>query len=343
MIDSLLDDLPHVGGQSNDDSVSGLFGDSKVSGAILDSGAGNSAGEALTGESASQPTSGGAYSFLYTREHRILVDGITRVRGELRSAELFCRGETISSEETNQVVESIATGEIPRRWILFTSPDVTLVSFFPMNLTSWIRKVKRTHEFQSLWAEAVMRQSNGTPPLMDLSCILNPRALLSAICLDGARLMGKSLDNITLAAKLTARQPQGVTRSPENGGLFLSGLKLEGALWDLSSNPPLLKPANSRQLASSLPVVHAYSKLLEEQKANKEREADETNKIEDESTNGSTDADVVSNTFICPVYANKQRGNSYLLDIPFPIQSIDHRLEKWTIQGIAIILENGEL
>jgi dynein heavy chain, axonemal len=343
MIDSLLDDLPHVGGQSNDDSVSGLFGDSKVSGAILDSGAGNSAGEALTGESASQPTSGGAYSFLYTREHRILVDGITRVRGELRSAELFCRGETISSEETNQVVESIATGEIPRRWILFTSPDVTLVSFFPMNLTSWIRKVKRTHEFQSLWAEAVMRQSNGTPPLMDLSCILNPRALLSAICLDGARLMGKSLDNITLAAKLTARQPQGVTRSPENGGLFLSGLKLEGALWDLSSNPPLLKPANSRQLASSLPVVHAYSKLLEEQKANKEREADETNKIEDEGTNGSTDADVVSNTFICPVYANKQRGNSYLLDIPFPIQSIDHRLEKWTIQGIAIILENGEL
>ena len=40
-----------------------------------------------------------------------------------------------------------------------------------------------------------MRQSNGTPPLMDLSCILNPRALLAAVILDGARLIGKSLDN----------------------------------------------------------------------------------------------------------------------------------------------------
>jgi hypothetical protein len=87
----------------------------------------------------------------------------------------------MATEETTLVVASMSVGKTPRRWVLWLSPDTTVVSYHPLSLAAWIAKVKRTHEFQALWGEATMRQSNGTPPLVDLSCVLNPRALLAAI------------------------------------------------------------------------------------------------------------------------------------------------------------------
>ena len=342
-IDSLLDDLPHVGSASNDDMTS--IGSSGGIGSGIGSDIGSGTSNAKETESNNtdrliMTPSSGAFSFLYTRERKTLVDSVTRVRDELRAAESYCRGETMVTELTTEVVESVAAGEAPRRWVLWMSPDVSVVSYHAMSLTSWISKVKRTYEFQALWGEAVMRQSNGTPPLINLSCILNPRALLAAVRLDGARLAGKSLDSVVLAAKVTTRQPQGVTRSPQSGGLFLSGLKLDGALWDSAANPPLLKSVVAGQVQSSLPVVHVYSMLLEEVKANAKAQATAISKRDDDlvDMDGTALNDDIQLLYECPVYANKFRGKSHLFNIPFPCHEDDHKLERWVIQGVAVVL-----
>ena len=244
----------------------------------------------------------------------------------------------MASPETLDVVESVAAGKTPRRWVSWTSPDSTVVG-----VTQWIAKVRRTHEFQALWGEAVMRQSNGTPPLMDLSCILNPRALLAAVILDGARLIGKSLDNVVLSATLTKRQAQGITRGPQGGGLFLSGLRLEGATWDSTGTPPMLRTANERQGASTLPVVHVFARSLEEIRLEeKEAKAAEASKREESGGGfgGGQDAGGSERRteYHCPVYANKCRGPSHLFDLPFPCDATDQRLERWTVEGVAVVL-----
>ena len=137
--------------------------------------------------------------------------------------------------------------------------------------------------------------------------------------------MGKSLDNVVLSVKLTSRQPQGITRSPQNGGLFVSGLKLEGALFD--STDFVLKTANTRQISSSLPVLHVCSMLVEEKAQKKKEQAEED------------DSD--TSLYNCPVYADRCRGKSHLFDVPFPCKRNDHVVEKWTVQGVAIVLQGN--
>ena len=345
VIDSLLDDLPHVGMQTNNDATSVIFRNGNGGGGGGGRGAGGAGGGASGSLDDDDDDSGGvlssssgSYTFLYSRERRTLVEGLTQARDELQLAESYCRGETMASPETLDVVESVAAGKTPRRWVSWTSPNLAMVG-----VTQWIAKVRRTHEFQALWGEAVMRQSNGTPPLMDLSCILNPRALLAAVILDGARLIGKSLDNVVLSATLTKRQAQGITRGPQGGGLFLSGLRLEGATWDSTGTPPMLRTANERQGASTLPVVHVFVRSLEEIRLEeKEAKAAEASKREESGGGfgGGQDAGGSERRteYHCPVYANKCRGASHLFDLPFPCDANDQRLERWTVEGVAVVL-----
>jgi hypothetical protein len=137
--------------------------------------------------------------------------------------------------------------------------------------------------------------------------------------------MGKSLDKVVLSVKLTSRQHQGITRSPQNGGLFISGLTLEGALFD--STDFILKSANTRQISSSLPVLHVYSMLVEEKSKTKKEQAEED------------DSDTATSLYDCPVYADRCRGKSHLFNVPFPCKRNDHVVEKWTVQGVAVVLQ----
>jgi hypothetical protein len=83
--------------------------------------------------------------------------------------------------------------------------------------------------------------------------------------------------------------------------------------------------------------------LLEEERANAKAQAAAANKRDDDV---SVDIDMGTNSnenipllYECPVYANKFRGKSHLFSIPFPCRTTDHKLERWTVQGIAVILE----
>jgi hypothetical protein len=294
---------------------------------------------------------------LYKRERKNLVEGVAFVREGLRRAESACQGKTLADADTNRIIMALAKGRAPRSWARAMSPDGTVVPAESQVLSTWVKRIRRVHEFQSEWAEAVIRKPSGIPPLVDLSCVLNPRALLAAICLIGARSSGKSLESITLGSEITNRQAKGITTSPQGGGLFMTGFQLESAVWNTAVQPPVLTKVTTRQLRSNLPVIRLFAEDIDvvkkreiKMKRRKQRRLDEASgesrqfeaeEDEEEEEDGKKlDLKAMRGEYLCPVYANSFRGRSHLFDLPMPVKSEDEDSEKWVLQGVAVVLES---
>ncbi len=482
MIDSLLDELPHVGRQhahshhSSAGAAGGIMsgsggggggggkggdGDARGRGG---GGGGGSGSDSETGTTEDRRrnnkrghhhvSSSGTYGFLFRRERATLVAAVSKVREELRLAEACCRGEIIGDRRTVEVCRGVYHGQCPRRWVMWTCPDSTTVPRVAARgddggrqpgctLARWLSRVKRAHEFQARWGEAVLRQATGAPPLVDLAAVLNPRALLAAVRLVGSQrsrgdgsgsgssrnggnkttMTGNaagangdgggggddsgigdgnssgagggndtgtsataggndggvaSLDLVALCAELTSRQPQGITTSPQGGGLYVTGLQLEGAVWGGadggvaaaggmgglvagSSSPrsggPVLRAVSTRQPRSALPVVHVYAEARSSAAAAagdghtgapaRRRwggDGDEEDGDDGDGGGGGGGAGKGRGgrqaTFYCPVYASRSRGESHLFDIPFAVRHQDYLSERWVVEGVAVVLDD---
>jgi dynein heavy chain len=352
-IEVVLDDLPHVGGGgSSSGTGDSMHGGGQTS---LEGRGMGSVGLGGKKDASGRRASPGTFGFLYKRERRNLVEGVAFVREDLRKAESACQGKTLADDGTNLIILTIAKGRAPRSWAQAMSPDGTVVPMESQMLTAWVKRICRVHEFQSEWAEAVIRKPSGIPPLVDLSCVLNPRALLAAICLIGARTSGKSLENITLGSEITNRRAKGITMSPQGGGLFVTGFQLESAVWNTTVQPPVLSQVTTRQPRSNLPVIHLFAEdtdLVKKREIMKKkrkqrrldkasgdgRQFEDEDKDEDEEISG---LEAARGEYVCPVYANSFRGRSHLFDLVMPVKTADEDSEKWVLEGVAVILESA--
>lgn len=110
-------------------------------------------------------------------------------------------------------------------------------------------------------------------------------------------------------AEVTGKQTQEVLSAPKGGGIYIGGLVLEGAEYDMQSECLVENRSRATQCAMPAILVNGFS-------------------------TGGVVRD--SRAFSCPVYQFPQRGAKYHI-LSVDLRSDDAVPDRWVLQGVAMI------
>ena len=91
-------------------------------------------------------------------------------------------------------------------------------------LAAWYADVLARHAQLVAWTSGELRP----PPSIWLPGLFNPKACLTAVMQQYARLHRLPLDVMRFTVEVTGRQAGGVTEPAPDGGMYIHGLTLEG-------------------------------------------------------------------------------------------------------------------
>ncbi|KAG2392322.1 hypothetical protein C9374_012574 [Naegleria lovaniensis] len=152
------------------------------------------------------------------------------------------KGSSIMDKELENTFSYIKKGKVPVEWL----------SVYPTTkpLSSWIHDLCKRVEFFSKWA-----LSNKEPHIFWLSAFTHPVGFLTAVKQIAARRFNdvdKSIDKLDFEYQFVSKDVHSIHESAKDG-VYVYGLWLEGAGWELSSNS--LVEQKPHQLRCELPVL----------------------------------------------------------------------------------------
>ncbi|XP_055687854.1 dynein beta chain, ciliary [Lutzomyia longipalpis] len=204
-------------------------------------------------------------------------------------------GELTMSNEMDEMVAFLFIDKIPTKWLKFSYPSLLGVQNWFGNLLSRVQQLE-------IWTS-----NFALPPVVWLGGLFNPQSLLTAVMQQTARRHGLALDRMALNCDVTDKSWSEIGTAP-NEGIYLRGLYLEGARWDVETGN--IAEATLMKLTSELPVVYLRAVVSERQ--------DKRGMYE------------------CPLYRNRSRGPTYVYK--FNIKSKENP-EKWVLGGVCLLLE----
>merc|ERR1711991_1114914 len=148
-------------------------------------------------------------------------------------------------------------------------------------------------------------------PTVPLNLFFSKRLLVSCFKLAKASRGNLNIHSLEIIAVCRGKGMLNNTSMGENGDIFLSGGRLEGASWNFQSNG--FKDIDSPNVQNDFPIIHLSSKILK----------------------GGRSADVQSGTeniFYCPAYAGRGR---YTMLFSINVQTI-RDYQYWVRKGVAI-------
>merc|ERR1712217_943723 len=123
------------------------------------------------------------------------------------------------------------------------------------------------------------------------------------------QMQGLELDKLQVFTEVTKKTPAAVDKASGDGA-FCTGMFLEGARWDMTSNS--LEDSKPKEMYVQMPIVNCRAGLMQDK--------------------------VDKNMYICPTYCVPTRRPYFV----FPAQ-LRTKAEpaKWTLAGVALILDTG--
>ncbi|GMH41196.1 hypothetical protein BSKO_09106 [Bryopsis sp. KO-2023] len=243
---------------------------------------------------------------------------INTIHEDLRDALLLLQGTGNLSNGLGEVLDSITSSQVPRRWCLFEGvlPEE--------NLSGWVGRQKTRLAFLRSWATV------GAPLVMPLGLLLRPEAYLHAVLqvhawetqtnaasLDfDCEVLNVSMENGSGANKETMN---GATElSPPEYGWYICGLAIQGAAWE--GKEGTLKDSDDSSVFSAMPVV--WLKPVEKN-SNLNKELDDR--------------------VVCPVYPSAslclERDAGYdgeaIFSLPLPCGQ--HSKAYWILRNVVLI------
>eukprot|EP00957_Ditylum_brightwellii_P064156 4867846-Ditylum_brightwellii.AAC.1 len=132
-----------------------------------------------------------------------------------------------------------------------------------------------------------------------------------------SRAKGVAIDTLNWEFHVVEKSGDEITEGPKDGGVFVSGLYLEGARWDFSENQ--LAESLPMELMSQMPILH-FKPVEGKKKINR-------------------------NMYECPLYmypvrtGTRERPSFVIsVDLKSGNQTDDH----WTKRGVALLLSSSE-
>jgi dynein heavy chain len=171
-------------------------------------------------------------------------------------------------------------------------------------LASWLLNLKdRCAQLDEWTADPIV-----IPKVVDIARLFNPQSYLTAIKQKSCQELMLELDKLQVFTEVTKREKAQI-ESASRDGAYVEGMYLEGCRWD--PNGSSLEESKPKEMFCRMPVVNCKA-------------------------GPATDNE--KGVYICPTYSTPQRRPFYV----FPAQlRTKHPAAKWTLAGVALILDIG--
>ncbi len=229
---------------------------------------------------------------------------LDNMRSSLQDVERTRKGERDTDAIVESTFQAICQGRVPDTWTALAYPS-------ERSLTSWFSNmIQRVESLHKIAANKLQ-----LPLCTWLPGLFNPKSFLYATKCAFVAKSGSTksidIDTVSIETSVLNMQFEDILK-PARKGVYVYGLSLEGARWDMVSNT--LEASRPKVMFSPMPVVNMKVTMARP----KEKYA----------------------MFRCPLYQTRGRGpETHLLDIDVRTKL---SRDKWILAGVALILDVGE-
>ena len=270
--------------------------------------------------------------FLFQEIYR-LQNVLVMVRETLRNLRLAIRGEVALTDALAGVSHDIFSAQVPQTWI-FTAGGEELSWVIPA-LGQWFASLSSRHAQYTAWLD------RGRPATFWLSGFFNPQGFLTAVKQEVTRLHRAdcwALDDVTYFTEVTRHMSADKVQQGPKEGVYLDGLSLEGARWDLQSHS--LAESLPKVLFDAVPIVFV-SAVESATKKHRTSSAGSavvagSMSISANGTGGGGAGLHESDVYECPCYKYRMRQDRFhVITIPLPCGG--RRAGHWILRGVALL------
>ena len=237
--------------------------------------------------------------------HQILLfnELLTVIKDSLAKLQLGLKGMIIIDETMEHFSRQLIANKVPDLWLGKSYPT-------KLTLHSYFEDLKMRISFIDNWIQ------NERPIIFKLNAFYHPEEFLTAILQMYARKHSISFDSLVWTTKPI--ESTDIKESPEDG-IYVEGLYLEGAKWDLTLNA--LTECGQKELISILPVMHLLP----------------TNSFKNDKKRNPN-----GNIYECPLYRTQNRGTgaldlpNYIMTLHLPSGSSDP--DHWIQRSVAAFI-----
>ena len=163
------------------------------------------------------------------------------IKSSLITLQKGLKGLIVIDEELELLSRRVLSNKVPEAWLNHSFPSI-------LTLRAYIDDLKYRVEFLDKWVRG------DRPVVFKLGAFYHPEEFLTAVLQVYARKHVVSFDSLSWATTvLPTTDPESFKEPPEEG-IYIEGLYLEGAKWDLGLGT--LVECEQKELISNLPVMH---------------------------------------------------------------------------------------
>ena len=224
---------------------------------------------------------------------------LTEIAVSLKELKMGLDGSLNMTENMEMLATSLKLDRVPTKWGSFYSSK--------RPLSSWFENLEERCAQLVEWSSEMI-----LPKSICLSHLFNPMSFLTAVMQLTARQKGFPLDSMVLDTEVTHYRDHTEILSEPDQGVYIHGLFLEGASWELAENDGYLVEQKQKELHPRLPVIRVVALTKEELN--------------------------MTDKYKCPVYYTTQRGETYVFTAHLKMDSDESQESKWILRGVAAIL-----
>jgi len=231
------------------------------------------------------------------QELRRIQTVLNQVRADVKMLQMAMQGNMMMTDALTEASDALFVLDIPQPWLRKSFPGSGLWSW----LDDLVGRVKQL----GAWLH------EGRPNIMYPGKLFNPAGLLTCMMQEMAQQNTWALDSVHMTTEVTSKMASQVHARPAEG-LYVGGLYIEGANFDMSQQMLIDCPMSNRSLLSEMPVIHVSAT----------------------SSGGSLAHD--SRFYNCPVYQRPARSvDNYVFSIN--LRSNEAVPDKWVMRGVAVL------
>jgi len=240
----------------------------------------------------------GPYQFVFLQECEYMNGLVFEMVRGLQELQLGFKGELTMSEVMEDLAQSLFSEKLPTWWVKLGFASTRPLKSWRVNLQDRCAQLDD-------WINDPLN----IPKVVDISRLFNPQSFLTAIKQICCQNQGLELDKLHVFTEVTKRDAKQVDAESKEGA-FVTGMFLEGARWDSTSNS--LEDSRPKEMFTGMPVINCKAGM----------QTDKQDK----------------NVYSCPTYCVPTRRPYFVFTAQLRTKAPP---DKWVLAGVAMILDIG--
>eukprot|EP00742_Colponemidia_sp_Colp-10_P004139 GILJ01004417.1.p1 GENE.GILJ01004417.1~~GILJ01004417.1.p1 ORF type:complete len:2854 (+),score=646.67 GILJ01004417.1:919-8562(+) len=242
----------------------------------------------------------GPYQNVFMQECEMMNTLLHEMVRSLDELDLGFKGELTMSDQMESLISSLFLDRVPASWAKLAFPSQRALGSWILNLLARIKQLQE-------WAS----DPTVVPKVVHVNLLFNPQSFLTAIKQVTAQKHALELDKLMIVTEVTKRAGPEAVDSASRDGVYVFGLCLEGARWDVSNSQ--LEESKPREMVCPMPIVNCRAQLVT-----------------------AADAREDKSIFQCPVYKTQQRGPTFVFTAQLKTRAPP---SKWVLAGVAVVMD----